>query len=65
MGDAMEDVEVSKSSKISKGDFIRISYIAKLEDGTIIDTTDEEIAKQNDIYNENARYGDIYVVVGE
>ena len=36
MGDAMEDVEVSKSSKISKRDFIRISYIAKLEDGTVL-----------------------------
>lgn len=52
-------------TKVSKGDFIRLSYIAKLEDGSIIDTSDEEIAKQNDIYNENARYGDIYVVVGE
>ncbi len=50
---------------ISKGDFIKISYTAKLEDGTVIDTTDEKIAREYGIYNENTRYGDIYVVVGE
>lgn len=50
---------------ISDGDFIRLSYTAKLEDGTIVDTTDEEVAKEHGIYNENARYGDIYIVVGK
>ncbi len=50
---------------ISKGDFIRISYTAKLEDGTVIDTTDEKIAREYGIYNENTKYGDVYVVVGE
>lgn len=50
---------------ISEGDVIRISYTAKLEDGTIVDTTDEEVAKKHDIFNENARYGDIYLIVGK
>ncbi len=50
---------------ISDGDFIRLSYTAKLEDGTVVDTTDEEVAKEHDIFNENARYGDIYLVVGK
>jgi len=50
---------------ISDGDFIRLSYTAKLEDGTVVDTTDEEVAKKHDIFNENARYGDIYLVVGK
>jgi len=50
---------------ISDGDFIRLSYTAKLEDGTIVDTTDEEVAKEHGIYNENARYGDIYAVIGK
>ena len=50
---------------IKAGDFIRISYTAKLEDGTVIDATDEEVAKEHGIYNENARYGDIAIVVGE
>ncbi len=64
MGETNEDAN-KVNGVISKGDFIRVSYTAKLEDGTVIDSTDEEIAKEHDIYNENARYGDIYVVVGE
>ncbi|MEM0350867.1 MAG: peptidylprolyl isomerase [Archaeoglobaceae archaeon] len=50
---------------LSIGDFVRISYTARLEDGKIIDTTDAEIAKKEGIFNENARYGDIYAVLGE
>ena len=50
---------------IKKGDFIRISYTARLEDGTVIDSTDESIAKEHGVYEEGARYGDIVVVVGE
>ncbi|AEA46112.1 peptidylprolyl isomerase FKBP-type [Archaeoglobus veneficus SNP6] len=50
---------------IKAGDFIKVSYTAKLEDGTVIDTTDEEVAKEYGIYNENAKYGDITIVVGE
>jgi len=52
-------------SVIQKGDFVRISYTAKLEDGTVIDSTDEEVAKEHGVYEEHARYGDIVVVVGE
>ena len=54
-----------EQSAIKKGDFVKISYTAKLEDGTIIDTTDANIAKEHGIFNESARYGDIVVVVGE
>ncbi|TDA28298.1 MAG: peptidylprolyl isomerase [Archaeoglobi archaeon] len=50
---------------LALGDFVRISYTAKLEDGKVIDTTDPEIAKKEGIFNENARYGDIYAVLGE
>ncbi len=50
---------------IAKGDIVRISYTAKLEDGTVIDTTDEKIAKEFGIYSEDYRYGDVYVIVGE
>ncbi len=50
---------------ISKGDIVRISYTAKLEDGTVIDTTDERVAKEHGIYSEDYRYGDVYVIVGE
>jgi FKBP-type peptidyl-prolyl cis-trans isomerase SlyD len=50
---------------IKKGDFIKIGYTAKLEDGNVIDSTNAEVAKQYGIYNENARYGDITIIVGE
>ncbi len=50
---------------IEKGDFVRLSFTAKLEDGTIIDTTDENVAKEYGIYSEDAKYGDIFAVVGE
>lgn len=50
---------------ISEGDLIRISYTVKLENGTIVDTTDEEVAKKHGIFNENARYGDMFLIVGK
>lgn len=50
---------------ISDGDFVRLSYTAKLEDGSVVDTTDENVARENGIFNENARYGDIYIIVGK
>lgn len=50
---------------IKKGDFVKISYTARLEDGTVIDSTDEEVAKEHGVYEEGARYGDIVVVVGD
>jgi FKBP-type peptidyl-prolyl cis-trans isomerase SlyD len=50
---------------IEKGDIVKISYTAKLEDGTVIDTTDEKIAKDYGIFDEGRRYGDVYVIIGE
>ena len=49
---------------IEKGDFIRINYTGKFEDGTIFDTIDEEVAKEQDIYDENVRYGSYIIIVG-
>ncbi len=53
------------TDEVKQGDFIKIAYTAKLEDGTVIDTTDEKVAKEYGLYDENARYGDIVIVVGE
>jgi FKBP-type peptidyl-prolyl cis-trans isomerase SlyD len=49
---------------INEGDFIRISYTGKLEDGTIFDTTNEEVAKVHNIYNSNGRYGGDVIIIG-
>lgn len=48
---------------IQKGDFIKVSYTGKNDDH-IFDTTDEEVAKANNIYNEKGKYGGDIVIVG-
>ena len=46
--------------------FIKISYTAKLkEEGTVFETTNDEIAKNEGIYNEKIVYNPIPVIVGE
>jgi len=50
---------------IQKGDFIRVSYTGKnADDGRVFDTTDEEVAKENNIYNEKGKYGGDVIIVG-
>ena len=50
---------------IQKGDFIKVSYTGKTaDDGRVFDTTDEEVAKANNVYNEKGKYGGDVVVVG-
>lgn len=51
--------------KVTKGDVIRLEYDAWIEDTEeMFDTTSEEKAKENDIFNENASYAPISVLVG-
>ena len=50
---------------IKKGDFIKVSYTGKTADeGRVFDTTDEEVAKANNIYNEKGKYGGDVIIVG-
>lgn len=49
---------------IQKGDFIKLNYTGKFEDGKIFDTTDEELAKKEDIFNPRGLYGGDVVIVG-
>jgi len=50
---------------IENEDFIRINYTGRLEDGTVFDTTDEEVAKEHGIYDENTRYDSFVIIVGK
>ncbi|PXF60545.1 MAG: peptidylprolyl isomerase [Candidatus Methanogaster sp.] len=50
---------------IENEDFIRINYTGRLEDGMVFDTTDEEVAKKHDIYDENTHYDSFVIVVGK
>ncbi len=49
---------------MQKGDFIKISYVGRLETGEVFDLTDAETAKKEGIYNPKMTYGDLPVIVG-
>lgn len=50
---------------IKKGDFIKVTYTGKTADeGRVFDTTDEEVAKASNIYNEKGKYGGDVIIVG-
>ncbi len=49
---------------IQKGDFIKLSYTGKFDDGRVFDTTDEELAKKEEIFNPRGLYGGDVVIVG-
>jgi len=48
---------------VKNGDFIKIDYTESV-DGQVIATTDEALAKEKGIYDEEARYGPHLIVVG-
>ena len=50
---------------IQKGDFIKVTYVGKVpEDDHVFDTTDEQVAKDNEIFNENRTYAPEIMIVG-
>jgi FKBP-type peptidyl-prolyl cis-trans isomerases 2 len=49
---------------IQKSDFVKLNYTGKFEDGRVFDTTDEELAKKEDIFNPSGLYGGDVVIVG-
>ncbi len=53
-------------TKIKKGDFVEIEYTGKIKVlDKVFDSSNEEIAKSNDIYNPRMKYGPIVVCIGE
>ena len=50
---------------IKENDFVEIEYTGFIKGSNeVFDTTDEKVAKENGIYNENSKYGPIKVVAG-
>jgi len=49
---------------IEKGDFIKLSFTAKIDEGRVFDTTEEDVARENKIYNEKGKYGGDVIIVG-
>src|SRR5674476_1056784 len=50
---------------VERGDFIRLSYIGRLDNGDVFDTTNEDVAKENDLFAEGVSYAPIVIIVGE
>jgi FKBP-type peptidyl-prolyl cis-trans isomerase 2 len=46
------------------GDFIRLSFTGKLEDGTLFDTTEAQVAKDAKVFDERVNYRPVLLVVG-
>ncbi|MCQ1534847.1 peptidylprolyl isomerase [Methanosarcina sp. KYL-1] len=49
---------------IQKGDFIKLNYTGKFVDGKVFDTTDEELAKKEEIFSPRGLYGGDVIIVG-
>lgn len=50
--------KVSESEiKPEIGDTLSVDYVGKLLSNRVFDTSDEQIARDNDVYNENREYG--------
>ena len=50
---------------VERGDFIRLSYIGRLDNGDVFDTTNEDVAKENDLFAEGVSYAPIVIIAGE
>jgi len=50
---------------IEKSDIVKLTYTAVTDEGVIFDTTDEETARSNDIFDEKGSYGPITIVTGQ
>ena len=52
--------------KIKAKDFVEIEYTGKITDlNQVFDTTDDKIAKKEEIFNEKMTYGPVVVCIGE
>jgi len=56
--------ETVNNSVVKAGDTVQVDYTGKLEDGTVFDTSTEEVAKQAGIYNANRTYAPLTFVAG-
>ncbi|MFW6376081.1 MAG: FKBP-type peptidyl-prolyl cis-trans isomerase [Thermoplasmatota archaeon] len=50
---------------VKDGDFVKVDYTGRLEDGTIFDSSIEEVAKKSNYYDENRNYEPLGFTVGQ
>ena len=61
----VEEEEVHYEDAVNNGDFVMVEMTGRAETGEIIETTDEELAREEGVYEEGRAYGPRLVVVGE
>ncbi len=50
---------------VKEGDYVKVEYTGKLKDGTIFDSSIEELAKKSEFYDENRDYEPLGFTIGE
>ncbi|RMF05525.1 peptidylprolyl isomerase [Candidatus Woesearchaeota archaeon] len=51
---------------VKQGEFVKIEYTGRVKDsGEVFDTTDESVAKENNVYDPSAQYGARIICVGK
>lgn len=61
-----EEEEIHYEDAVNKGDFIFLELTGRAQEtGEIIDTTDEELAREEGVHNEERQYGPRLVIVGD
>src|SRR5512140_3654265 len=56
--------ETGNSRVVKSGDTVQVNYTGKLENGTVFDTSIEEVAKQAGIYVSGREYAPLTFVAG-
>ncbi|WP_340818701.1 peptidylprolyl isomerase [Methanolobus sp. WCC4] len=56
--------ESDTSQKVESGDYISVNYTGSLDDGTVFDTSIEEVAKAEDVYNPYRTYEPLSFTAG-
>ena len=61
-----EEVEEEANDGLQSGDFVRLDYTARtVEDGNIVDTTDPEVAEEEDLDEEGREFEPRVIVLGQ
>lgn len=53
-----------ESEAVESGDMVQVDYTGKFEDGTVFDTSREEVAQEAGVYNPQREYAPLTLVVG-
>lgn len=63
-GIAVVTLEAGNGEFPQKGDKVKVDYSVRLLDGTLIDTSDEQLARENDLYYEQREYAPYEFTLG-